>query len=339
MIPKKQLSRIVRWSSVSVFVFLGAVIPCSVKVFAADSPDIAEAKGLFAAAEKDQQSERWADALEKLERVAAIKETAGVRFHIAVCQENLGMLVKSLANYERAREIARDTGTSDVLELVGSKIADVRARVPSVRFEIPADAGSFVVEIDGLEDLRVATGVDVRLDPGEHDIVAKVRGDVRLRYRVSLREGQSVALRLPEAVTLPADNSSDAVGSTSAASPNSTPDKPIPNDTDAQRPSVPTAAWIALGAGVVLGVGGILAYSKAGSLASESADACAQAIECDVKRRDAVRRWDGGAIGLWVGSAVGIGTGVGLILLGRKEAKPATVLVLSPSQLYVRTAF
>ncbi len=295
---------------------------------AASASDLAAAKRLFEAAEVDQTHMRWAEALEKLERVVGIKETAGVRFHIAVCQEKLGQLAKSLESYERARDLAPSTGSNEVLEMVGPEIERMRARVPRVRVEAPKGVGPLVVLIDQSVYADLPSGHEVRLDPGTHQVLVKVDGEVRLDRLVSLGEGQSETLRVR-------DWRSSSPAATSTPSETS----PSPADVDqAESDGVPTVAWIALGAGAVLGVGGYLAYAKADDLAAESAAACAQSIECDPDRADAVRRWDGLALGMWVGAAVGIGTGVGLILAGN-EGKPTTALVLSPSHMHVRTTF
>jgi hypothetical protein len=56
---------------------------------AADGPTEAQlsaARALFIAAEKDEDAERWSDALEKLQRVAQVKLTSGVRYHTALCE-------------------------------------------------------------------------------------------------------------------------------------------------------------------------------------------------------------------------------------------------------------
>jgi tetratricopeptide (TPR) repeat protein len=296
---------------------------------AASPSDLAAAKRLFEAAEVDQTHMRWAEALEKLERVVDIKETAGVRFHIAVCQEKLGQLAKSLESYERARNLASSAGSNDVLEMVGPEIERMRARVPRVRVEAPKGVGPLVVLIDQSVYADLPSGHEVRLDPGTHQVLVKVDGEVRLDRLVSLGEGQSETLRVR-------DWRSSSPAATSTPSENS----PSPADIDQAEAGggVPTVAWIALGAGAVLGVGGYLAYAKADDLAAESAAACARSIECDPDRADAVRRWDGLALGMWVGAAVGIGTGVGLVLAG-DEGKPTTSLVLSPSHMHVRTTF
>jgi len=54
--------------------------------------ELQSARELFAAAERDEDAGSWADARGKLERVAALKLTAGVRYHLALCDEHLGHL-------------------------------------------------------------------------------------------------------------------------------------------------------------------------------------------------------------------------------------------------------
>src|SRR5258706_15123609 len=88
------------------------------------------ARELFQEAERDEDAKRWAEALEKLRRVAAVRLTPGVRYHIALCEENLGQLVAALADYTLAENQARAENAQDVLRLVGKKLESLRARVP-----------------------------------------------------------------------------------------------------------------------------------------------------------------------------------------------------------------
>jgi hypothetical protein len=55
--------------------------------------ELAAARDLFARAERDEDGGRWGDALDKLRRASSVKMTPGIRFHIALCEENLGQLV------------------------------------------------------------------------------------------------------------------------------------------------------------------------------------------------------------------------------------------------------
>jgi len=69
---------------------------------AAPSDDVRRARVLFEQAEADEDGERWSEALEKLRDVARVKLTAGVRYHIALCEEHLGRLVRALGDYREA---------------------------------------------------------------------------------------------------------------------------------------------------------------------------------------------------------------------------------------------
>src|SRR5579862_1950427 len=80
--------------------------------------DLTAARDLFVAAESDEDAGRWAEALEKLRRVAQVKATAGVRYHVALCQEHLGHLAGALEDFEAARSQARIENAHDVLRLV-----------------------------------------------------------------------------------------------------------------------------------------------------------------------------------------------------------------------------
>ena len=79
----------------------------------ADDPkdtQVTATRELFIAATKDEQAGRFAEALEKLRKVVVLKPTAGVRFHIANCEEGIGQLVKALDDYSRAETQARPGG-------------------------------------------------------------------------------------------------------------------------------------------------------------------------------------------------------------------------------------
>jgi hypothetical protein len=309
---------------------LSMVMGAAVTASSATPEEVAVARRLFREAEQGEKKGQWAEALQKLERVVAIKETAGVRFHIAVCNEKLGHLVKALESYERAKALAAETDTRDVLDMIDPEIERMRARIGTVRVEVPEGVGPLIVHVDQAVYANLPPGEVVRLDPGTHQVIVKIDGKVRLDRLVSVDEGQSETLHVrdwrPKAPVASEPVASDA--------------KPQPAaDVQSSTSGVPSAAWVSFGAGAVLGVGGYLSYAKADSVADESATACAKSIACDPGRADAVRRWDALALGMWVGAAVGVGTGIALTLASGQDGKPATAMVVSPSQVQIRTSF
>jgi tetratricopeptide (TPR) repeat protein len=294
---------------------------------ASNSADLATAKRLFQEAEQDQRNSRWAEALDKLERVVAIKETPGVRFHIAVCQEKLGRLVKSLESYERARELATSAHSEDVLEMVGPEIDRMQSRIARIQIHAPSNVGTLVVHVDQSVHAGIPAGNVLRVDPGTHHVVVKIDGTPRLDRLVSLEEGQSETLEVKDW----------RVAAASEPAPEAAPS--VERGVEGTGSGIPTGAWISLGVGAALGVGGYLAYAKADSLAEESAVACAASIACDPARADTVRNWDALALGMWIGAAVGIGTGVALIMTHGDASQPATSMIVSPTRVQLRTTF
>lgn len=298
-------------------------------VSAATPDEIEVARKLFSEAEKHQKNSEWDQALKKLERVVVIKETAGVRFHIAVCHEKLGSFVKALQNYERAKRIATETNATDVLELVDSEIARMKARVGGVSIEVPKGVGPAIVHVDQSVYSDLPSGEVIDLEPGTHQVIVVIDGKVRLDRLVSVDEGQKETVhvrdwREPEPAPSPVASKDEGH---------------VTADAGHGSAVVPTAVWISFGAGAALGIGGYLAYSKADSLADESAEVCAASVSCDPARADQVRRWDAAALGLWVGAAVGVGAGIALTLTNDGGKATNTAMIVSPNQVKLRTTF
>src|SRR5260221_4408043 len=116
-----------------------AVVPLSMLIsriaVADDAPTTAQlnaARSMFIAAEKDEDAQRWSEAFEKLQRVAQVKLTPGVRYHLALCEEHLGRLVAALSDYKTAASDALAEKASDVLRLVDRRITDTTERIPHV---------------------------------------------------------------------------------------------------------------------------------------------------------------------------------------------------------------
>src|SRR5450432_3063486 len=109
----RPLRRLVLAAALSMLISRAAV--------ADDAPTTAQlnaARALFIAAEKDEDAQRWSEAFEKLQRVAQVKLTPGVRYHLALCEEHLGRLVAALSDYKTAASDALAGKASDVLRLV-----------------------------------------------------------------------------------------------------------------------------------------------------------------------------------------------------------------------------
>jgi hypothetical protein len=85
----------------------------------ASAADRASARRLFEEATELESRREWSAATAKLGQALEIVETPGLRYHLAYCQEEQGLMVEALRNYERAQQmIAAGTKAPDVAELL-----------------------------------------------------------------------------------------------------------------------------------------------------------------------------------------------------------------------------
>jgi hypothetical protein len=132
--------------------------------------DLQVARRMFQQATADEQLGRWESALETLREIEAIKVTAGVLFHVAVCEQNLGRYVEALNDLGRAEELGQVNGDSSVLELIPDRRQAIEEMIGHVRLEFIGPSEGIQVLVDGQRISAAALRVDIPLDPKEHTI-------------------------------------------------------------------------------------------------------------------------------------------------------------------------
>ncbi len=294
------------WLALAVSIAISnALVPTRAWAREPSTAELQQARELFSKAERDERARDWKSALEKLERAGAIKMTPGIRFHIALCRENLGSMVQALADYEAAVAQARAENVNDVVDAARDSLLDLRARVPSLSLAIVnAPAESVEVSIDDRPILSAALVAPIRLAPGTHRIVAR-RRDARdgrtFTKDIELKERDTLALDLK----LPAEASAEGAGAAGANGTAATPALPAlaPPEEPAQTRSRTSAVLTTAGAVFLVGAG-IGSFIVAGS-AQDDLRTCNSPNECTTDRT-AVRTWDALALAGWIsGAAVG----------------------------------
>src|SRR5579884_3152182 len=107
------------------------VVARAVPAFAQSPDDLAAARRLFGEAVADEDAKRYDTALDKFQRVAAVRETANVRYRIASCLEALGRRAEALAGYEAAQQLgASERGAADVVRAAADHAARLDRIVP-----------------------------------------------------------------------------------------------------------------------------------------------------------------------------------------------------------------
>jgi hypothetical protein len=302
----------------------------------ADTPptdaQLSVARDLFIAAEKDEDADRWADALDKLTRVAAVKLTSGIRYHTALCEEHLGRLLAALRDYKAAANQARAENASDVLRLVDKRLNDAADRLPRLVVVVVPSLPDATVLVDGAP---IEPGGAVMVDPGSHRVEARAAGRVPAATTVSVLEHDSASIEVrldPLAAPAPVPPPSPAPA---AAAPTSTGTSEAPRDR--------ALAIVGTLAAVALVGGGFGAYAMASRERSDAVASCAlvaspQADACDGER-NVVRAWDWVAVGAWTGAAVvGSLVAISLVRLGH-DAGSSPKVVAGPASIALRGAF
>ena len=328
--PTRPFGRI---AAASAFLFSVAHAGASRAEAPPSDAQVTAARDLFLAAEKDEDAQRWGDALEKLQRVAAVKLTSGVRYHTALCEEHLGHLGAALRDYKAAAAQARSENAADVLRLVDKRVADATDRQPHVVVVLVPDAFDATVWLDGQP---IAPGTPIPVDPGSHAIEARASGRAPSSMTVTVQERESpaVQVRLDPLVTTPPP----------APEPAPLPSLPATSNVESGRSGHRAVAIVGLAGAVGLAAGGIGAYLVATSKHSDAVAACAQVVTrqadaCD-SQRSTVRTWDWVALGAWAGAlGAGVLATVSFVRLRHDAAPSAAHLVVGPSTVGLAGTF
>ncbi|HSO32140.1 MAG TPA: hypothetical protein VLT33_06485 [Labilithrix sp.] len=228
--------------------------------------ELKAARDLFQEAYRDEQEKRFAPALEKFQRVAAVKESASVRYRIASVLASLGRLRESRDAYRAlaASKPSLPAGEQEIADSAAERAQALDRRIPRLVVHLqesaPPDAR---VTIDGAPIPASTTPRPFELDPGDHVVQASAPSAQSSETKVVLPEGGEVTVT----VILP-----PKVAKVVKPPPPPRPEEPAPSSTVKRDDTV---AFVALGAGGVLVVTGIVLLGIREGDVSDIKKACA----------------------------------------------------------------
>jgi hypothetical protein len=293
---------------------------------------LAAARKTFAEGLADENAKRYAAALEEFRRVAAVRETANVRYRIASCLEALGRRADALASYVTVVRVgAGDPTATEVVRESRERAAELDRTVPRLvlSYSTPPPPGTEVRVDDAPVDPE-ALREPIRLDPGPHTITAAAPGTTPFRTSIALLEGSQVTLAI-DLTSPPAENSKVPLSRTAEA-----PVSPSSRATPlAPSRSAPLGGYVALGLGGALAVGSVVSFvlraSNVGTLDNACHSLNAETLSCPLSSegdltsaRKAAEIEDPLGIGFALGAGVAAGVGVWLIVTAPSAGEPAT---------------
>ncbi|HKO53896.1 MAG TPA: hypothetical protein VJV79_39585 [Polyangiaceae bacterium] len=252
----------------------------------ASAAEISAAKQAFESALAAEAEQRWADAALELREAIAVKDTPGLRFHLAHCETELGRLLEASLEYDRALELLRGgVQAPDVQQLLGPARAALLSRLPRLTLEIPADVRTSLIGIDDRRYASSEVALGVPLNPGNHELRVQAVGRRAFERALSLNEGDRVSL----SVVLPL---ADPAGGPSEATRVAEPSLPASESTAGhlpERPSSSVKLYLMIGESLLtaagLGVG--IGYAVAQGAAADRVGS-AQARIDDAAQSDAM---------------------------------------------------
>lgn len=194
---------------ISLVLLFGASSLASPAVGAAEAsaPEISVARRLFDEGKAAEDAGRFREAAEKFRKAVAIKDTPGMRFHLARCEEEQGAFVEALLEYDRARELIEGgVKAVDVEKLLPEARERVRAKLSQLTLRLPDGIQSAEVVLDDklLSDSVIGSALPV--NPGNHRVRASAAGRQSYTAEVVLTQGESkqIVIELPpEAAAAP----------------------------------------------------------------------------------------------------------------------------------------
>ncbi len=242
---------------------LGAAATTAHAQTRAPSPDeLQAARELFQDAYRDEQEKRFPQALEKFQRVAAVKESASVRYRIGTVLASLGRLREARDAF---RSLAASKGTlppneQEIADSSAERAQSLDRRIPHLVLQLQDNAAPDArVTIDGVPVPASTTPRPFEVDPGEHLVQATASTAQASETKVTLQEGRDLALT----VLLPPKEKPVAAPIAVA---------PPTSHTPPRRDH--TLAIVALGAGGVLLITGIVLLAVRAGDISDLNNAC-----------------------------------------------------------------
>jgi hypothetical protein len=168
--------------------------------------ELTVARRLFEEGKAAEDAGEFRLAAEKFRRAASIKDTPGIRFHLARCEEEQGAFVEALLEYDRARELL-DSGVkaADVAKLLPAARERAQAKIAQLKIKVPSEVRDVTVELDGKPLSVSVLGVSMPINPGKHRVTASAVGHANYARELELQSGEGVelAVELPPVAKTP----------------------------------------------------------------------------------------------------------------------------------------
>ncbi|WP_394841717.1 hypothetical protein LZC95_32160 [Pendulispora brunnea] len=301
-----------------------ALAACTITTAARADDTTAEA--LFRAGKQAAERGDFKTACAKFEQSQQLEPAPGTLLNLADCEEHLGRLGLAAQHFRLA--VTHFRPSDPRVPYAKERAATAESHMARLALRVAESAPPQTrVFRDGIELDPQAVGQPLRVDPGEHTVMATAPGKAERTYTIRLSQGETKELSVAPSDAPPVVDSPPIVEEKKKveAPP---PPPPVFVQHEASGPSR-TLGWIALGvggAGLAIGsIFGLQAISKKSTI-----DSHCNATRCDAEGYDAERSFDRASLWSTVGfgaALAGIGAGTYFLI-----ARPFDKRVLVTTQ-------
>lgn len=165
-------------------------------------PDAAEE--LFREAAELMAEGAWREACPRFEKSWALDPARGALLGVAECHERAGELASAWAAYHQLKAEALTSGDRDRAEIAADRIEAIEPRLPRLVIFAEGDeehafaAGDdFEIRRSGEPISETQIGAPIAVDPGAHEIEARLPGTRPWRRRIEVGAGETETIEIP----------------------------------------------------------------------------------------------------------------------------------------------
>jgi hypothetical protein len=160
--------------------------------------ELSAARSLFAEALRDEEAQRYQDALRKFQAVREVRDTSSIEYRIGTCYEGLGQAAAAYTAYRRATSVGQyDAQGSDVVGAAQVRLDALAKHVARLTLALPEHAPADAeVRVDDTPVARAALSEPIAVEPGTHVVTATATGATPFRSEIVLPEGAPVSLSI-----------------------------------------------------------------------------------------------------------------------------------------------
>ena len=305
--------------------------------------DVATAQILFDEGRKRMARHDYEGACPKLAESQRLSPAIGTEFNLADCWEHVGKLASAWGAFLEVADQTHRRGEAEREQAARARAGAIEPRLGRLSIDVTASRRIADLEVrrDGEVVRDALWSVAVPVDAGEHRVEVRAPGRRLWSAVVHTSDGQTASIAVPELLAAqPPVSLTGAPGSSTEGSSQPAPTGPaagagVPGTAPAAESPDHTAAFITLGASVVLaGVGVLGLIEHDAKVADYNADSTCPPIDAATRPAhcddfvNAANTWKTAAVVGFVTSGIALAGGITLWLTAPRPAPVAGAIAL-----------